>query len=30
VVDQLEFNYTDFALKASLEQLEALPPPDCP
>jgi len=30
VVDQLEFDYTDFALKASLEQLEALPPPDCP
>jgi hypothetical protein len=30
VIDQLEFDYTDFALKASLEQLEALPPPDCP
>jgi hypothetical protein len=29
VVDQLEFDYTDFALKASLEELEALPPPDC-
>jgi hypothetical protein len=29
VVDELEFDYSDFALKASLEQLEALPPPDC-
>ena len=30
VVDELEFDYSDFALKASLERLEALPPPDCP
>jgi hypothetical protein len=29
VVDELEFDYSDFALKASLEQLEALPLPDC-
>lgn len=29
VVDELEFDYRDFALKASLERLEALPPPDC-
>ncbi len=29
VVDELEFDYSDFALKGSLERLEALPPPDC-
>ncbi len=29
VVDELEFDYSDFALKASLERLEALPSPDC-
>lgn len=29
VVDELEFDYRDFALKASLERLEALPSPDC-
>lgn len=30
VVDELQFEYPDFALNASLERLEALPPPDCP
>jgi hypothetical protein len=29
VVDELEFDYSDFALEASLERLEALPSPDC-
>ncbi len=30
IVDELSFEYAGFVLKASLEQLEALPPPDCP
>ncbi len=30
VVDELQFEYPDFALNASLERLEALPQPDCP
>lgn len=30
VVDELQFEYPDFALNASLERLEALPRPDCP
>ncbi len=29
VVDELEFDYSDFALEASLERLEPLPSPDC-
>jgi hypothetical protein len=29
VVDRLQFDYADFVLEASLEQLEALPRPDC-
>lgn len=30
IVDELTFEYAGFVLEASLEQLEALPPPDCP
>ena len=30
IVDELSFEYGGFVLKASLEKLEALPPPDCP
>jgi hypothetical protein len=30
VVDEVRFEYPDFALSASLERLDALPPPDCP
>ncbi len=29
IVDELEFDYSDFAIKGVLESLEALPPPDC-
>lgn len=29
VVDELEFDYSDFALKGTLEELEILPSPDC-
>ena len=29
VVDELRFEYPDFALNASLERLEELPRPDC-
>jgi len=30
IVDELSFEYDGFVLEASLESLEALPPPDCP